>query len=149
MIGGWQEMDRSRKRGTRNLSIRDLLDLAVADVAGAEERIEKIFEWHFDRAKTISQWILGAAASLSISVLISISKQEWKLSAPFTTIILMCAVATGAYGAYNLWQLRSLSRQFVAALKLYSELTGIRAFVGRYRERVATAGDQRWASTQR
>ena len=125
------------------MSIRDLLDLALADVTSAEERIEKIFEWHFDRAKTTSQWILGAAASLSISVLISISQKEWKLPTLTTTIILVCAAATGVYGAYILWQLRSLSRQFVAALKLYVKLAGVRAFIARYRGRAATARDQR------
>ena len=131
------------KRATRNLSIRDLIDLTLADVNSAEERIEKMFEWHFDRTKTVAQWVLGAAASLSISVIVSISKEEWKLEPDVTGFILVCAVATGAYGVYALWQLRWLCRQYVASLKLYSELTRIRAFVSRYRDRAAEGGAER------
>ena len=55
----------------RDLTIKDLLDLVVADVPDAPGRIQKIFEWHFDRVKTMAQWILGAAASLFVTSLIS------------------------------------------------------------------------------
>ena len=102
-----------------------------------------MFEWQFDRAKTISQWVLGGAASLSISVLISVSQKEWKLPTLTTAIIVASALLTGVYGAYVLWQLRSLSRQFIAALKLYAALTGVKPFVARYRDRAATGKGQR------
>lgn len=63
-----------------DLTVKDLLDLVVADVPDASGRIEKIFEWHFERVKTTAQWVLGAAASLFVSSLIPFFKAELQLT---------------------------------------------------------------------
>ena len=120
----------------RELSMKELIDLVVAEVPQAETRIQKMFEWHFERVKITSQWVLAAAASLSISVLVAFFKAELKLVWWQTTLIVFLAVATATYGVYCLWQLRSLNRQFVAALKLYCEFKRMKTFLVEYRKQM-------------
>ena len=120
----------------RELSMKELIDLVVAEVPEAETRIQKMFEWHFERVKITSQWVLAATASLSISVLVAFFKAELKLVWWQTTLIVFLAVATATYGVYCLWQLRSLNRQFVAALKLYCEFKRMKTFLFEYRKQI-------------
>jgi len=117
----------------RDLTVKDLLDLVVADVPDASGRVQKIFEWHFDRVKTIAQWVLGAAASLFVSSLIPFFKAELKLTWWQILLLFLSAAGTASYGIYRLWQLRSLHREFVTALKLHCELKEMRPFFLRYR----------------
>lgn len=118
----------------RELSMKELIDLVVAEVPEAETRIQKMFEWHFERVKIVSQWFLAAAASLSISVLVTFFRGGSKLVWWQNILVLFLAFATATPGLYRLRQLRSLNRQFVAALKLYSEFKKIKTFLIRYRE---------------
>jgi len=120
----------------RELSIKDLLDLVVAEVPDAATRIQKMFEWHFERVKVISQWILGATASLFIYILVAFFKADLELEAWQIILIVLFALCTSTYGIYLLWQLRSLNRQFIAALKLFYEFKKIRPFLIRYREEI-------------
>lgn len=117
----------------RELTVKDLLDLIVADVPDAPGRIQKVFEWHFERVKTTAQWVLGAAASLFVSSLIPFFKAELQLSWWQTLLLFLSAAGTASYGIYRLWQLRTLHREFVAALKLHSEFKQMRPFFLRYR----------------
>lgn len=108
----------------------------ASDVPDAETKIQKMYEWHFEKVKMISQFSIGAAASLFISTIITFLQTTpqidlWKIS-----IILIMALSTAIYGAYRLYQLRSLHRQYGAALKLLSEFKRISPFLVRYRENI-------------
>jgi hypothetical protein len=106
----------------QSLSIRDLLDMATADVDNAPERIEEMYRWHFEREMTAIKLTLGAAATLLATLVIA--HFEGKIAAPRWQTIgaLAGAFLTGSYGAYRYWQLRRIQRQFVAALRLYTAL---------------------------
>lgn len=119
----------------KELSIKDLVDLVVADVPEAEARIQRMFEWQFDRSMTICQWVFGFTASLFVAVAVAFFRAE--LEVPWWQIgaVVLAALGTGTYGLFRLWQLRSVHQQFVAALKLYCELKQIRPFIVRYRGR--------------
>ena len=90
--------------------------------------------------KIISQWILGASATLFISVLISFFKGELNLVLWQVILIAVSALGTGTYGIYRIIQLRSLHRRFVAALKLFCEFNRMRAFLILYREKTSKSG---------
>ena len=119
-----------------DLKIKDLLDLVASDVPDAETKIQKMYEWHFDKVKMISQFSVGAAASLFISIFLTFLQTTsqidwWKL-----LLIVLMALSTGIYGAYQIYQLRALHRQYVTALKLLFEFKKIRPFLLRYRENI-------------
>jgi hypothetical protein len=120
----------------RNLQIKDLIDIVVSDVPEPENRIEKIYEWHFDRVKNYSQWIIGFAATLSIAFIASVfnANVSMPLWAIFTISFLIFGSVT--FGIYSLWQLRSLHKQYLASLRLYAELKKFKSFIIRYREMI-------------
>jgi hypothetical protein len=118
----------------RDLTIRDLLDLVIADVPKGPERIEKMFEWHFERVKTAAQWTLGAAASVVVASMVPLLKAELLLTWWQTVLLILSALGTASYGVLRLWQLRILHREFVAALRLHAELKEMRSFFLKYRE---------------
>lgn len=119
-----------------DLKIKDLLDLVVSDVPDAETIIQKMYEWHFDKVKMISQFSVGAAASLFISVLLTFLQTTSQIDWWKILLIVLMALSTGIYGAYQIYQLRALHRQYVTALKLLFEFKKIRPFLLRYRENI-------------
>ncbi len=48
----------------QDISIRELIDLVTAQVSDSESRIQRVYEWHFEREMTICKWVLGVAVSL-------------------------------------------------------------------------------------
>lgn len=118
----------------KDLAIKELIDLVIAEVPDPETKIQRMYEWHFERDMTITKWILGIAASLSISVLIAFFEAERGLVVWHATLVLLSALGTFTYGIYRLWQMRSLHRQFVSALKLLCELKKVEPFLARYRQ---------------
>lgn len=119
----------------KDLTIRELIDLVEGEIPDSELRIEKMFQWHFERSILIIKWVLGASVSLFISVMIAFFKAEIKLPWWQITLVVLFAVGTATYGIYRLWQIRSMHRQFVSTLKIYSELKKITPFIIRYREK--------------
>lgn len=118
----------------REIAVKDLIDLVVSEVPDVELKIQKMFDWHFERVKITSQWLLGASASLFISVLIAFSRNEVEIDLLQIAGILLGGVSVGAYGLYLIMRLRSLQTQFVAALKLHAEFKRIRPFILLYRD---------------
>ena len=119
-----------------DLTIRDLIDLVVADVTDSEERIQKMFEWYFERQKTTSQWLLGLAATLTASMLFGLFRNELLLEFWQITLLITGIVVVFIWGLSVVRKLSRIQSQFVATLKLYSELTEIRPFLQRYREEI-------------
>ena len=120
----------------RDISIRDLIDLVVADVPEADARIQEMFSWHFERDMTITKWFLGAAASIAVSALIAFLKAEIDILWWQTIIMVALPLLTSTYGVYRLAKGRRIHRQFVAALRIYNELRQIRQFLVQYRRRI-------------
>lgn len=119
-----------------DLKIKDLLDLVVSDVPDAEIKIQKMYEWHFEKVKMISQFSIGAAASLFISALLTFLQTTSQIDWWKIVLIFIMALSTGTYGAYRIYQLRALHRQYGTSLKLLSEFKKIRPFLLRYRENI-------------
>jgi hypothetical protein len=116
----------------QELNINDIIDLVVAEVPDAGTRIKEMFEWHFERVKIILEWILGITASLFLLAVLAFFKTEIDLEYWQIGVVLIFALCTGTYGLYRLWQLRALNHEFVAALKLFSELKKISPFLVQY-----------------
>jgi hypothetical protein len=83
---------------------------------------------------TITKWVLGVAASLSVAVLVAFSRAELNISWWQILIVAICVIASFTYGIYRILRIRSLHKEFVATLKLYSEFNRIRPFIRLYRE---------------
>lgn len=117
----------------KDISIKDLADLVVSNIPEADSRIEKIFDWHFQRDTMITKWILGAAASLAVSLFIAFYKSENAPNWQVTCLLCTLPLATSSYGIYRLVQMRSIHKQFVSALRIYNDLKRIKPFIEKYR----------------
>ncbi len=119
----------------KDITIKELIDLIEIGVSDPEAKIEKMFEWHFNRSIMITKWILGATVSLLISVGAVFLKPELNIKWWQFSIVLLFALSSATYGIYRLWQIRAMHKQFVSTLKIYYELKKIVPFITRYRER--------------
>jgi hypothetical protein len=117
----------------RDLRIKDLVDLVAADVPDAEDRIEKMFDWHHDRSMKMSQWALGASVSLVVALAVVFFRAELRLACWQIGLVVAAAFGAAGYGLFRQWQLRSIHQQFVGALKLYRQLKEMAPFITRYR----------------
>ena len=117
----------------KDITLKELVDLAVASVSEPDSRIEKMFDWHFERELTITKWLLGAAASIFVAMLISYYKQEFNVATWQIILGIIIVLASFSYGIYRLLKLRNIHKQFVSALKLLKELTNIVPFLRTYR----------------
>lgn len=119
----------------KDVSLKELIDLIEADVPESESKIEKMFEWHFNRSLTVAKWIWGLAASLFIALLASYFKEEIKIEVWQTIGIIFLSLATASYGFFKMYQIRSIQKQFVSSLKIYSSLKKIFPFIILYRRK--------------
>jgi hypothetical protein len=116
-----------------DLAISDLIDLVLSDVADPEDRIQKMFGWYFDREKAIIVWWLGAASSMALAVLTLCFAEKSQLTPGWAILISTFTAEAFMYGVFRLVRLRNIYREFVAALKLFSQLQQIAPFLEIYR----------------
>ncbi|NQT89468.1 hypothetical protein HQ560_22050 [bacterium] len=119
----------------RDIAIGDLVELVSSNVRDGESRIEKMFEWHSERDMTITKWAMGAAASLVALVVGALLTAETAPTWWHAALLVLLALGSASYGIYRLRRFRSIHRQFVAALSLYSQLKSIVPVINRGTER--------------
>jgi len=113
----------------KDITIQDLTDLVIADVPEADNRIERMFEWHYSRDLLITKWVLGIAASFTIAILIAIFKAEVALGWWQAVVIAIIPLGVSSYGFYRLRRSRLIHRQFIVALAIYNRLKSVRQFL--------------------
>jgi len=120
----------------RDLTVRDLIDLVLSQTTDPSDRIEKMFEWHFDRAKTIVTWWLGAASSIVIALIATYFSEKSRLTGWWAIVVLILAICSFVFALYRLYLMRRINREFIAALSLFSRLGRIEPFLRIYRDLV-------------
>jgi hypothetical protein len=120
----------------RDIAISDLASLVLADVPEVDSRIQEMFNWYFSRNMAITKWVLGAAASLTISGLIALFKAEIKPNLWQSIILVALPILTSIYGFYRLSKIRRIHTEFVAALRIYNDLRQIRRFLVKYNKSI-------------
>jgi hypothetical protein len=117
----------------RKTDISELIDLVASDVAEAEKRLEKVYDWEAARSLEVVKWVLGFAAALFVAVLVAFFREEitrsgWEL--PFGVLT---SLLTATYAFYRLFRLRRMQTQYLTAILLLAELQRIGPFVRAYR----------------
>lgn len=119
----------------KEVKVKDLVDLAVSDVDSCDLKIQKIYEWYFERIKTSAQWILGAAASLFVALVAAFIKGDLSYGSKKSYAIISLILLAGGIGIVQMHSLRNIHKQFIGALKLHSELKKVKPFLMLYRQR--------------
>ena len=117
----------------KDIAVSDLIDLIVADVPDAEGRIQKMFEWHFARDLEIVKWVLGVAASFAVAFGIALFNAKESVPWGAVAVLSVIPVSVASYGLLRLYRMRSIHKQYLAALKLLAKLRAVKSFIVRYR----------------
>ncbi|WP_226536441.1 hypothetical protein [Fictibacillus halophilus] len=116
----------------KEINIHDLIDLILADVSDSEAKIQKMFEWHFERLKTVSTWILGTSVTTMVAIFLNYMNTNSTLSGWFVIITILLGFSISSFGIYLLIKLWKLNKQFISALKLHSEINKMKPFIIKY-----------------
>ncbi len=119
----------------QDISIRELMDLATTKVSNSESRIQRVYEWHFEREMIICKWVLGLAVSLGLSFLVALFRTESTVGFWQTVVWGASIISTAIYGLFRLRRVRAIHKQFIASLRLHAELREIGPFLRKYRRR--------------
>jgi hypothetical protein len=116
----WLDFDRNfRKLPKTDLSIQDLASLAEGH--DPEGRVEKIFDWSFERRKVVAQAALAFIASFLVALSITYLRNDIE-SQLFVPIAFVSVGGVSALFFRAYWRLRSLKQEFLAALWIINEL---------------------------
>lgn len=117
----------------RSLTVSDVLDLAAVSSDDSEERLQKVFEWDFERSMTSIRLVFGAAGSVVVALLAALFRPENELRTWHIVAILGLAGTLAAIGVLMLWRMRTNHRRFVAALQLLSTAQDLGPLLRLYR----------------
>jgi hypothetical protein len=115
----------------RDVEVRDLLELTALEVDNPHDKLTQLYLWMYDYsmtgAKALTAFGGTLLASLAIAVITS-HRVGWYVGAGF----LGSAITIGV-GVLRYVRIRRLSRQFMDAHYLLSEIERVRPFVQLYR----------------
>jgi hypothetical protein len=117
----------------RALRVADVLDLAAAQSEGSEDRLQKVFDWQFERTMTSVRLLFGAAGSLIIALLAASFRKDASLHTWQIVVILFAAAVSASTGAAMLWRMRTMHREFLQALQLLNSAIRLGPLLARYR----------------
>lgn len=124
-----------------DLNIRDLIDLIDANCQNNEDRIQKMYQWDFDKTKLICQISIGISVSFLVLIGTSYfqnitSAKPILISWDILVITIFFALCPAGYGIFHLYRLTTIHRQYVIALKLLHQIREIQPFITRYRQQM-------------
>ena len=96
----------------------DVVELVTAHIAGAEERIERVYQWQFDRLMAV----VKATAVISASIIATLGtalfgehvRTEWWLA----VVLVVCLSAAVAIGVFSFARLGRIRREYLANLSV-------------------------------
>lgn len=121
-----------------DLSVRDIVDLVASQVAEADQHIKQLFEWEHSRRLEVVKWELAAAAAFFVPVAVAFFKGEISETTPSWWLLaaLFACVLFAITGFIQLYKMKRWQRNFIAAIKLLSQLQEISPFIRRYRNNI-------------
>lgn len=99
----------------KQLSIDDLFDLAGTQDSRA--RVEKLFDWHFERHKVVVEAVMVSFGAVLAGLLVAYLSQDVSLL-PFALTLLAAFAGLGTLGMLAYGELRSQKEDFLHALKI-------------------------------
>ena len=118
-----------------DLKIRDIIELAEADIDDPESKLQKVFEWKIDRFTQLTKWIFGFAGSLVVALFVGLTKDDISLWGWEFWSLLSSAVLVFIAGLVRSRMAASYSHQFLKGLYLLGKLKRINGFLEEYQRR--------------
>jgi len=84
-------------------------------VQGAEDRVEKAYDWYFERKKLVVQTVLAFLTAFVVALVAAVVRGDLTLLAA-TLIALVGVLGTGVLGVQSYWELHALPEYYLEAL---------------------------------
>lgn len=123
----------------QDLTVRQLLDLATAEVPDASEHLKKAFEWHFERSMTGVKLLFGVAGSLLVALIAAALKEHIEVTWWQLAILGASALIFASMGIWRFQATRAVYRQYFAALQLLRELESLAPLLRLYQSTYVTS----------
>lgn len=118
----------------KDISIKELIDLATQDVSDPESELKKVYDWHHERKVMIIKGSISVAVSLIVALTIAYLKSEIKITDKWVLLFpLFFSVLSLTYGAYELSKIRRVGKKYIAAITLLNQFKKIKPFLNLYR----------------
>jgi hypothetical protein len=118
----------------KDINIKQIIDLATQDISNPEAELKKAYEWYHERKIMIIKGTTSIALTLIISLLISYYKSEIKVDNFSLMIAIICSFLSMSYGIYELYQIKKISKKYIASITLLNKFKKIKPFISLYRE---------------
>lgn len=116
----------------RALQVGDVLDLAAAQSSDAEDRLEKLFEWDFERTMTTVRLLFAAAGSLLVALFAALFREHAVIETWQVALIGGSSGVLALVGAVLLRRARLAHREYIAALQLLNAARPLGPLLARY-----------------
>jgi len=116
----------------RALQVGDVLDLAAAQSDEAEDRLEKLFEWDFERTMTTVRLLFAAAGSLLVALFAALFREDAVINTWQVVAIGGSSGVLTFVGAALLRRTRTAHREYIAALQLLNAAEALGPLLARY-----------------
>ena len=117
----------------RDVEVRDLLDLTSREIDDPHEKLTQLYQWTYDYNMTGAKALTAFGASLLVSITIAVIQEKSHELGFYTIAGFAGAALTIAMGIVQYFRVRNLSKQFLAAHYLLSEVSQIRSFLLLYK----------------
>lgn len=119
----------------RDVEVRDLLELTALEVNDPHAKLTQLYLWKYDYSMTGAKALTAFGASLLVGLLIAVIGEKSHAIGAYIIAGFIGAGLTITVGAFRYLQIRGLSRQFMDAHYLLSELSRVQPFLLLYRNR--------------
>jgi hypothetical protein len=120
-------------RGPGDVQVRDLLDLTALEVDDPHEKLTQLYLWKYDYGMTGAKAITAAGASLFIGLIVAILQAKPHTDIKPEVVGMVSAGVIMLIGILRYLSLQAISRQFMSAHYLLSDVSRLKPFLQRYR----------------
>ncbi len=117
----------------RDVEVRELFDLASGEVDDPHEKLSQLYQWIYDYGMTGAKALTAFGASFLIAITVAIIQESKHQIGPYVIAGFAGSGLTLLVGLIRYLQLRDLSKQYLAAHMLLSEVSKIRSFLTLYK----------------
>jgi hypothetical protein len=123
-------------RGPGDVEVRDLLDLTALEVDNPHDKLTQLYLWKYDYGMTGAKAITAAGASLFVGLIVVVLQAKPHTGIKPEVIGMISAGVIMSFGILRYLSLQAISRQFMSAHYLLSEVSKLKPFLQRYRSGV-------------
>ncbi|MBP2312993.1 hypothetical protein [Azospirillum soli] len=116
----------------KDLRVKDIINIVTSDVPDGEKKLEKLFDWRYGREIEMVKFLFGAGISFLIALGVAVVKDGASITPAQIEGGLAATLVLFLFGLFRLFVLRRHNREYLSAIKLFSDIKRIQKFLIMY-----------------